>query len=185
MPSHVIRSAGICLIAATCTWFPPFTQQRVEASDANSETNSTQVRPAVPDTPELPPPTFSEVAYGDHPRQVLDFWKASSAEPTPIAFVIHGGAWRGGSKERVSRFVDVNKLLDAGISVVAINYRYVTQADKNAKTPPVHAPLHDAARAFSLSVQNPNPGIWTRIAWEPLVVPQEPALVYGLPFTTR
>ena len=148
MPSHVIRSAGICLIAATCTCFAPFTQQRVEAINANSETNSKQVRPAVPDTPELPPPTFSEVAYGDHPRQVLDFWKASSAEPTPVAFVIHGGAWRGGSKERVNRFVNVNQLLEAGISVVAINYRYVTQADKNAKTPPVHAPLHDAARSL-------------------------------------
>jgi acetyl esterase/lipase len=75
---------------------------------------------------------------------VLDFWKAESDSPTPVAFVIHGGGWKGGSKERLNRFADSNALLEAGISVVAINYRYVTSTEK----PPVKAPLHDAARAL-------------------------------------
>ena len=61
-------------------------------------------------------------------------------------FVIHGGGWRGGSKELVHKFVDVKTLLDAEISVAAINYRYVTQAGDT--TPPVKVPVHDAARAL-------------------------------------
>ena len=92
----------------------------------------------------VPKPTVSEIAYGKHDRNVLDFWKAESDSPTPVAFVIHGGGWRGGSKERLDRFADPNALLKAGISVVAINYRYVTSTEK----PPVKAPLHDAARAL-------------------------------------
>ena len=94
--------------------------------------------------PEVPKATFSEVSYGQHERNVLDFWKAKSKSPTPVAFVIHGGGWKGGSKERLPRFADPKALLNAGISVVAINYRYVTATEK----PPVKAPLHDAARAL-------------------------------------
>jgi acetyl esterase/lipase len=91
---------------------------------------------------------MSEVRYGDHERHVLDFWKAESDGPTPLAFVIHGGGWQGGSKERLDRFADVNALLAAGISVAAINYRYVKQAVEAGIEPPVKAPLHDAARAL-------------------------------------
>ena len=94
--------------------------------------------------PEVPKATFSEVSYGQHERNVLDFWKAKSKSPTPVAFVIHGGGWKGGSKERLDRFADPNALLRAGISVAAINYRYITSTEK----PPVKAPLHDAARAL-------------------------------------
>ena len=79
---------------------------------------------------------------------MLDFWEADSDAPTPLVFVIHGGGWQGGNKERVGRFVDVQKLLAAGISVVSINYRYVSQAPSAGITPPVKAPLHDAARAL-------------------------------------
>ncbi|MEM1442548.1 MAG: alpha/beta hydrolase [Verrucomicrobiota bacterium] len=96
----------------------------------------------------VPEPTLSEVRYGEHERHVLDFWKAESEAPTPLAFVIHGGGWMGGSKERLDRFADPNQLLDAGISVVAINYRYVSQAAADGVEPPVKAPLHDAARAL-------------------------------------
>ncbi|MFP6872942.1 MAG: alpha/beta hydrolase [Verrucomicrobiales bacterium] len=92
----------------------------------------------------VPKPTLSGVSYGKHERNVLDFWKAESKSPTPVAFVIHGGGWKGGAKERLDRFADPNALLKAGISVVAINYRYVTSAEQ----PPVKAPLHDAARAL-------------------------------------
>jgi acetyl esterase/lipase len=94
----------------------------------------------------VPNPTLSELAYGDHDRQVLDFWKAPSDKPTPLVFVIHGGGWMGGSKERLNRFVDAPALLKKGISVVAINYRYIRNAQE--LKPPVKAPLHDAARAL-------------------------------------
>lgn len=96
----------------------------------------------------VPEPTHRNVRYGKHERHVMDFWKAKSDHPTPLAFVIHGGGWVGGEKERVHRFVEVSDLLDAGISVVAINYRYTSQAGADGIEPPVRAPLHDAARAL-------------------------------------
>ena len=98
--------------------------------------------------PSVPQPTYSEVKYGEHSRHVIDFWKAESETATPLVFVIHGGGWQGGSKERLHRFADVNALLKAGISVAACNYRYVKQAAAAGIEPPVKAPLHDAARAL-------------------------------------
>jgi acetyl esterase/lipase len=94
----------------------------------------------------VPKPTFSEVSYGPHRRNILDFWKARSDEPTPLVLIIHGGGWQGGSKERANLFVDVQTLLDAGISVAANNYRLMSHAQD--VTPPVKAPMHDCARAL-------------------------------------
>ena len=102
--------------------------------------------PAYADT--VPQPTLSSVRYGPHERHILDFWKAESATPTPLLFVIHGGGWTGGSKERLDRFADPKAILAAGISIAAINYRYVPQAVEAGIEPPVKAPLHDAARAL-------------------------------------
>lgn len=96
----------------------------------------------------VPAPTVADARYGDHARNVLDFWKADSSSPTPVVFVIHGGGWQGGSKERAQNFVDVAALLKAGISVASINYRFVSQAVDAGVKPPVKAPLHDAARAL-------------------------------------
>ncbi len=96
----------------------------------------------------VPVPTCSEVKYGPHERNVLDFWQAKSDSPTPLVLVIHGGGWSGGSKERVSRFADVQSLLDAGISVAANNYRYIAQAVQEGVMPPVKAPMRDSARAL-------------------------------------
>jgi acetyl esterase/lipase len=94
----------------------------------------------------VPKPAQSEIRYGKHERHVLDFWKAPSDMPTPLVLVIHGGGWKGGSKERLHRFADTSALLEAGISVVAINYRLMAHA--TGVEPPVKAPLHDAARAL-------------------------------------
>jgi len=105
--------------------------------------------PAVPAyAASVPKPTLSGVRYGTHERHVLDFWKAESATPTPLVFVIHGGGWQAGEKERVDRFADVSALLKAGISVAAINYRFIKMAEADGVKPPVKVPLHDAARAL-------------------------------------
>ncbi|MFT5409970.1 MAG: acetyl esterase/lipase, partial [Verrucomicrobiales bacterium] len=96
--------------------------------------------------PSVPKPSVSGARYGKHQRHTLDFWKAPSDTPTPLVFVIHGGGWSGGSKERLNRFADTRALLDAGISVVAINYRLMSHVGD--VEPPVKVPLHDAARAL-------------------------------------
>jgi acetyl esterase/lipase len=90
-------------------------------------------------------PTLADVPYGDHERQVIDFYQAKSDSPTPLVFFIHGGGWVAGDKRGVA---DVPKFLEAGISVAAINYRYSWQAQQAGVKPPVEWPLHDAARAL-------------------------------------
>ncbi len=91
-------------------------------------------------------PTLANVPYGTHERQVLDFYKAESNKPTPLLFYIHGGGWVAGDK--VANGPTVKPFLDAGISVVSINYRYSWQAQIAGVKPPVKAPLEDAARAL-------------------------------------
>lgn len=115
------------------------------AASANAQDKA---KPAPAYAPSVPKPTASAVPYGNHERHILDFWKADSTTPTPVAFVIHGGGWQGGEKERIDRFVDVPALLQAGISVIAINYRFIKMAEAEGIQPPVKAPLIDAARAL-------------------------------------
>lgn len=90
------------------------------------------------------PPTYANVPYGAHERQVLDFFKAESRGPAPLVVHIHGGGWVNGDKVGVA---DLKKLLDNGISVASINYRFVPQAQEAGVKPPVKWPLEDAARA--------------------------------------
>src|SRR5437660_3742977 len=99
--------------------------------------------------PAQPAPTAANVAYGSHERQVLDFWQARSDQPTPLVLYIHGGGWQNGDKSGLSGAA-IRQYLDAGISVAAINYRYVQQAAQQKIEPPVKAPLEDAARALQL-----------------------------------
>lgn len=89
------------------------------------------------------PKQLTNVAYGSHPRQVLDFYQAKSDTPTPVVFYIHGGGWQAGDKK-----TNPKAFLDKGISVVAINYRYVRNGVEENIKPPVKAPLEDAARAL-------------------------------------
>ena len=78
---------------------------------------------------------------------MLDFWQAKSDKPTPLVLYIHGGGWQNGDKSGLSAAA-IKQYLDAGISVAAINYRYVKQGVELKIEPPVKAPLEDAARAL-------------------------------------
>lgn len=89
-----------------------------------------------------PKPTHANFQYGRHERNVLDFWQAKSANPTPVVVFIHGGGFRGGSKDGIKAEV-LQELLSAGISVAAFNYRLVEQA----LLPAAH---HDCRRALQV-----------------------------------
>jgi acetyl esterase len=84
-------------------------------------------------------PDLANEHYGPHERHVLDLWKAKSDKPTPLVVYIHGGGFRAGSKESVSS--TLLKLLNQGISIMAINYRF---------SPEVTFPAHymDSARSI-------------------------------------
>lgn len=94
-----------------------------------------------------PWPSQYDVAYGSHPKQVLHFWKAESDTPTPLLFFIHGGGWMGG--DRMSGLTTMlPEILNAGLSVVSVEYRFIPEATADGVVPPVKGPLHDAARAL-------------------------------------
>lgn len=114
------------------------------AADAPKKVDPAPKPSAKPAEPQRAP-SQANVAYGAHERQVLDFYKASSAAPTPLVFHIHGGGWVAGDKKSVAA---LEKYLAAGISVVSINYRYSTQAQLAGVKPPVEWPIADAARAL-------------------------------------
>ena len=87
-----------------------------------------------------PAPTHADVKYGASDRNVLDFYRAASEQPTPVLVFIHGGGFVAGDK----RALDPNVLsacLNAKISFASINYRYTTRA-------PYPAPMLDGARAI-------------------------------------
>ncbi len=93
-----------------------------------------------------PEPTQRNVAYGPHERNVLDLWLTESSTPTPLVLFIHGGGFRGGSKEGLRADV-LRELLDAGISVAAVEYRLIS--DK--RLPAAH---HDCRRALQFLRSN-------------------------------
>ena len=98
--------------------------------------------------PERPTPTFADFVYAtDSDRQKFDFWQAKSDMPTPVVLLIHGGGWQRGDKNLYGTGA-IQPYLDAGISVAAINYRFIFQAMEQKVEPPVKACLYDAARAL-------------------------------------
>ena len=101
----------------------------------------------VPWPASVPQPTQSNVAYGKHRKQVLYFWKAESAKPTPLVFFIHGGGWQNGN--RLSGLAPMlPDFLKNGVSVVSVEYRFINESTADGEVPPVRGPLHDAARAL-------------------------------------
>ena len=139
------------LILGTLTLFAPvlFAADAVSAANAPSTPAKAEaetakpapVKPAAkPAELPVPTPTYANVSYGPHERNVLDVWLAKSDKPAPLVVYIHGGGWLSGDKKSAAA-ATVKYMLDHGVSVAAINYRYSTIA-------PLPAPVHDAARAI-------------------------------------
>jgi acetyl esterase/lipase len=134
------QTAIVCLIAFTSF---------AAAQETKPETKKPETKaPAKKAPPPRLDPTVANFKYGtDSERQVFDFWQAKSDQPTPLVLLIHGGGWKGGDKTGYGT-TTIKPFLDAGISVAAINYRFIDQAMQQKVEPPVKAPLHDAARAL-------------------------------------
>jgi hypothetical protein len=110
---------------------------------------------------EMNEPTYSDIRYGVHERNVMDVWLAQSDAPTPCVMIIHGGGWVQGDKR--AALGGLQHFLNAGLSVASINYRYLKQTIVDSGSsrgtgpilprgdypdPPVREPLEDAARAL-------------------------------------
>jgi hypothetical protein len=89
----------------------------------------------------LPTPTHADVKYGPHERNVLDLWLAKSDKPTPLVVFVHGGGFVAGDKSK-AKAETIKRCLDAGVSFMAINYRFRE-----------HAPIQDILRDAARSIQ--------------------------------
>jgi acetyl esterase/lipase len=94
---------------------------------------------------EIPAPDIADAAYGTDARQTLDVWLPKGMDgqaPFPVVLFIHGGGWQNGDKSDVfNKEKFLQPLLDEGIAVVSINYRFL-------RTHPFPASMQDAARAL-------------------------------------
>jgi acetyl esterase/lipase len=95
-----------------------------------------------------PPPTVRNLHYGPDFEQTLDFYRSQLAGPTPVAVYIHGGGWHHLDKTEVTELFHCRELLDAGISIVSINYRFCPPVNPSPTVPAVAVPMHDCARAI-------------------------------------
>jgi len=89
---------------------------------------------------ENPNPTVSDLPYGPHARNELDFWQTPGEKPAPLFVWIHGGGFCQGGKGGAPADL-VCGCLEAGISAASINYRLSQQA-------PFPACMLDGARAI-------------------------------------
>ncbi len=79
------------------------------------------IQMAAQESAERPAATHGDVRYGEHERNVLDLYLATSENPTPLVIYIHGGGFRAGDKKGVSAKL-VRLLNGAGVSVASLNY---------------------------------------------------------------
>jgi acetyl esterase len=87
-----------------------------------------------------PEPAYSNVSYGPHERNVLDYWRPRGKGPAPLVIYIHGGGFRSGDKHGINQDL-LTLSLNAGYAVAAINYRLSHHA-------PSPAFYYDGARAI-------------------------------------
>lgn len=72
-------------------------------------------------------PDIENGKYGEFERNIFDLWKPKSKKPTPLIVYIHGGGLAKGDKEKLSAN-QLEKMLEAGFAVMAINYRLTPEA---------------------------------------------------------
>jgi acetyl esterase/lipase len=109
------------------------------------------------------PPSHANASYGPDARQVMDVWLAPMTQPTPCVLYIHGGGWLNNDKSKIELSGAPAVFLQAGVSFVSINYRYLPQtiidSGSTEGTAPIHprgdytaapvsVPLADIARAL-------------------------------------
>ncbi len=91
--------------------------------------------------------THSDVAYcEDHPSQKLDVYLAKSDKPMPMMVHIHGGGWRGGTKNSLPNWL-TDAVRDGWCSVASIEYRFTDVA-------PHPAQVNDCLRAIQFVRHN-------------------------------
>lgn len=85
---------------------------------------------------------YQDVRYGPHERHRLDAYVVGTPDnPSPALVYFHGGGYVGGDKTEVQTRIPLEQCLEAGISVISCNYRFIS-------THPFPAPMNDGTRAL-------------------------------------
>jgi predicted esterase len=78
-----------------------------------------------------PSATESDVEYGKHERNKMDFWKAKSSKPTPVLVYFHGGGFKMGDKRNIHIFFNVKDYLNKDVSCITVNYPFLQHTNNN------------------------------------------------------
>jgi len=123
----------------------------LQAADTPSKAPAVAAKAGDPEFRKYPLPVEPDenVSYGPHRMQRIYFWRAKSDKPTPLLFYIHGGGWNGGDRSVVRTML--KPALEAGISVVSVEYRTIKDSTADGLVPPVKGPMFDCARALQFT----------------------------------
>ena len=73
-------------------------------------------------------PTFKDVSYDSQsPAERLDVYLPEVEQPVPAMIHIHGGGWRGGSKDYVPKFL-LDLVQSKQLAVISVEYRFTDVA---------------------------------------------------------
>ena len=95
----------------------------------------------------LPIPTIQNVKYGPHTKNVLDLYQSEFPGPRPAVIYVHGGGWTNFDRHSIHKLINVEDLVNQGVSVVTVDYRFLYEGERQSLTAPVQLPMEDAARA--------------------------------------
>lgn len=91
--------------------------------------------------------THKDIPYASvDASQKLDVYLAESEKPMPAMIYIHGGGWRGGSKNRIPGWLK-SAVQDGWLSVVSVEYRFTNVA-------PHPVQVNDCVRAIQFVRHN-------------------------------
>ena len=82
-----------------------------------------------------------EMRYGTDPLQQLDFYPATTTEPAPLVFFVHGGGWKRGDKRNATGEFKAPHYREQGYHFASTNYRLVPDATVEQQAADVAAAL--------------------------------------------
>jgi len=94
-------------------------------------------------------PTYENVPYGSHPKQKVDVWLPKAAKGrVPLLVYVHGGGWSGGAMCDGIVGPKLTQILDKGVAIACVGYRYLRETERVSGIPPVKGCIDDVEAAL-------------------------------------
>src|SRR5690606_29625339 len=93
---------------------------------------------------------IKDTAYGPNARNTMDIYlPAGRTTQTKVVFLVHGGAWKSGSKEEMNVLIPLIQAQWSDVAIVNINYRLA-----NGSTIIADTIMNDIANAINFIANN-------------------------------